>query len=99
MLGLCKEMLSLDARIIKGGGSEEKYVGVIGRGAVDEHQEVHNDGDDQISSGANNVQVRFAIRCLHFMDCYRKGLNGQQAAWVAKSIVAIGSFQKTFSRR
>ncbi|KAF8867918.1 hypothetical protein BD779DRAFT_1463130 [Infundibulicybe gibba] len=27
---------------------------------------------------------RFAIRALRFVDAYRKGLNGKQAAWASK---------------
>jgi hypothetical protein len=27
---------------------------------------------------------RYATRALRFMDAYRKGLNGKQAAWAAK---------------
>jgi hypothetical protein len=27
---------------------------------------------------------RFSVRCLRFMDAYRKGLNGAQAAWAGK---------------
>ena len=29
-------------------------------------------------------QCRFATRSLRFMDAYRKGLDGRQAAWAAK---------------
>ena len=35
---------------------------------------------------------RFATQAFHFMDAYKKGLNGQQAVWLENDIGGTESF-------